>query len=535
MSAPTSPGPPAPSSSNPQIATGPVPVAAGPAPAPAALTTQDPPRLLDFLAGLPALIAAFGTMAILAASVATPPRAADYEIEYESRLARGDIPGAMVCLRRAVALNPTDENRWKMVLLCARTGDIAKADTIARSLVPPDDASNKDGYPAAHLYIAKRLMGDPASFSQNAALALRKILSNLQKYIALSQKAYHTQDVKEGKGLLGEFYARTGQLKEARPLLEETAGEDPKRLFLLGAICDEPSINDPNKAVTHYDAAIKAAIAKVKFQPNDLSARYYWAMSLRNLKKFEESLQVLAQGLEVHKDERVQQDLHRLMAETCLLWVITVPSLPDKASSDKMFISRIKLVERLLNDDPKSRDFLGILARLMEGTGKEADEAKKILNRMVATAQSPGMAHFFLGNDAWRRNEFEVARTHWEEAFKLEPKMAIIANNLAFILANRDPTDPKRALGIVDQAMSVPMTNLDLKAQLVGTRGQVLTKLERWKEALTDLESALRAGQNTPGIHSALAETYKHLEMPDLAAEHKKISDDLKKPKPAAK
>ena len=83
--------------------------------------------------------------------------------------------------------------------------------------------------------------------------------------------------------------------------------------------------------------------------------------------------------------------------------------------------------------------------------------------------------------------------------------------------------------------MSVAVTNPNLKAQLLGTRGQILTKMGRWKEALTDLESALRAGQKTPGIHSALAETYEHLGMPDLAAEHKKIIDELNKPKPAAK
>ena len=57
------------------------------------------------------------------------------------------------------------------------------------------------------------------------------------------------------------------------------------------------------------------------------------------------------------------------------------------------------------------------------------------------------------------------------------------------------------------------------------TRGQILAKMGRWKEALVDLEIALRAMVGNRGLHRALAEVYQHLDQPSLAAEHRRIAE----------
>ncbi len=62
------------------------------------------------------------------------------------------------------------------------------------------------------------------------------------------------------------------------------------------------------------------------------------------------------------------------------------------------------------------------------------------------------------------------------------------------------------------------------------TRGHILMKLERWQDALADLELALRGREDNPGVHEALATVYDKLDMPEIAARHRRLAEG-KRPK----
>ena len=112
---------------------------------------------------------------------------------------------------------------------------------------------------------------------------------------------------------------------------------------------------------------------------------------------------------------------------------------------------------------------------------------------------------------------------HWEAAFALNDRLPLVVNNLAWLLAYKEPTNPKRALELIDHALSTEL-NKTLLPVYHGTRGQILNKLDRSKEAVKELEMALGARINTPGIHDGLAVAYDKLGMPDMAAEHRKAA-----------
>ena len=57
------------------------------------------------------------------------------------------------------------------------------------------------------------------------------------------------------------------------------------------------------------------------------------------------------------------------------------------------------------------------------------------------------------------------------------------------------------------------------------TRGLILVKMKRWKDALPDLEFALRADLGRPELHRALARVYDNLQMPEVATEHKRLAE----------
>jgi len=92
-----------------------------------------------------------------------------------------------------------------------------------------------------------------------------------------------------------------------------------------------------------------------------------------------------------------------------------------------------------------------------------------------------------------------------------------VLNNLAWVLADSpDPKELERALELIDEALK----NGRAKPNYRGTRGRILLRLERWKEAVAYLEAALARAPDTSSTHQDLAKAYSRLGLQDLAAEH---------------
>jgi predicted Zn-dependent protease len=100
------------------------------------------------------------------------------------------------------------------------------------------------------------------------------------------------------------------------------------------------------------------------------------------------------------------------------------------------------------------------------------------------------------------------------------PKMSMVANNLAWLLTFSEPHDYPRALQIMDELLK----HFPDSPVFHETRGEVLVKLGRWHDAVTDLEYALPWHKDNPRTHSALAQAYAALGMKDLAAEHQRLA-----------
>jgi predicted Zn-dependent protease len=94
----------------------------------------------------------------------------------------------------------------------------------------------------------------------------------------------------------------------------------------------------------------------------------------------------------------------------------------------------------------------------------------------------------------------------------------MFANNLAWLLAAGEKPDLPRALTIINQVLERwPGEPLYRE-----TRGEILVKLQRWKDALPDLQGATVVKPDDAKLHKMLAETYEHLDAPGLAAEHRR-------------
>jgi predicted Zn-dependent protease len=97
----------------------------------------------------------------------------------------------------------------------------------------------------------------------------------------------------------------------------------------------------------------------------------------------------------------------------------------------------------------------------------------------------------------------------------------VIANNLALALTAGNSPELARALSLVNLALDHAPGDVNFR----DTRGRILARMGKWKEALPDLEAALTQRANQPELHRTLAETYDHLGVTAMAAEHKRLAE----------
>src|SRR5262249_53189687 len=131
--------------------------------------------------------------------------------------------------------------------------------------------------------------------------------------------------------------------------------------------------------------------------------------------------------------------------------------------------------------------------------------------------------HFALGVDAWQNGRAHEAQLHWERAFQLAPDIPVLANNLAWLLYQTDANQLSKALDLVNLAIAKAPQETNFR----DTRGHILVKMGRFKDALPDLEAALPRSPNSANLHRTLAEVYAQLELPAMAAEHERLAREL--------
>lgn len=125
-----------------------------------------------------------------------------------------------------------------------------------------------------------------------------------------------------------------------------------------------------------------------------------------------------------------------------------------------------------------------------------------------------------LGTAAALESDWPTAQTMLEQALNGNDHNPVAWNNLAFVMLKRGK-DYDQALIASNSAIDSKPTNFHFRE----TRGQILVKLKRWKDAIPDLEFALNGIPESHDIHAALAEAYAAIGDKTLAKAHQQYSN----------
>jgi predicted Zn-dependent protease len=140
-----------------------------------------------------------------------------------------------------------------------------------------------------------------------------------------------------------------------------------------------------------------------------------------------------------------------------------------------------------------------------------------MFERLVESSDTPLPIVAALGAAAAVENDVPRARLLLRRVVDEDPKHAVAWNNYAWALSREPETDLPKALEAANQALELVPDEFRFRE----TRGQILLALERWQEAVDDLEFALNGMPDMVAIHASLATAYEHLGQTELAAIHR--------------
>ena len=458
-------------------------------------------RTRDLIFGLPAIIVLTG-VAGLGAEVWIKTRSLNsiYLTKAHQAMGRDEYNVAEVYLQRILNNSSTNTSQAEFGLgeVFEETGREERAQWLFRKLAPDD----KRGYSPAHrkraVWLAEKITSKSTS-EEIRQLRWHLSLANEQRTptVARAWSAY---------------YLALNQTQPAIEWLEKAVSEYPELGLLLGQLY--LSRQEVEAARSSYISASDFLRKRLNKDPENTAVRVTFANTLLKLGELSECEAVLEVGMKLDPDGPYKQLLaslytnrHDMMAK-------------QKGTTVSLLL---KHLHKALSYDP---NFSPAYERLVSyGKAKvEGEESlEEILNEVIARGEEPGLAHFAMSILKFNEREIKSAKWHLERAHRLLPKMPFVSNNLAWILSTEEPVDYERALALIQPAVE----SFPEEPRLLDTRATILMKLERWEEALDDLEHALR-NQLIPTeqieLHKKLAIVCDKINQPGLAEKHRKLA-----------
>lgn len=429
-----------------------------------------------------------------------------YVLAHETAMANGDIRTAEFCLRKQMQLSPErPEPQFELGLLAYKSGDLAKAQSLIAPLAPVD----AEGFAPAHFWVASTILND-----RNTPLNAERIQTAL-RHMQISVR----KDSRNARAnqLLAELLTRTGRLEEAIPYYEVASSEFPETRLALG----EYFLNrgEKDRGVRECRRAAEEFQKIVTEAPHDVQGRLRWSRSVLLTGDTQQAMEILQAGLALNGDNNDTSPDKQLLKKAAAR-VLVSAARANAAKGAKNFAAVAECLEQAVSYAPDDPAVTHELAFLFQSDPALAKQLRPLLVDALAAGRAPALVHAIFGTEASLQGNLKQARIHFERAVELNPSLGDVVNNLAWAWANGDDPDLEKALLLSDSAVQMKPQHAEYRE----TRGQILAKMQRWEDALKDLEFAVRTLHGRPELHQTLASVYEALQMTPLAQKHRELA-----------
>lgn len=305
-----------------------------------------------------------------------------------------------------------------------------------------------------------------------------------------------------------------GDLQAAYQTLEPIANSDPDTNYLV--IVMEKELGWEQLASRRAARMIESNLQLLAKAPDQLDRRMQTARLMVFLEHTAEAASTLEEGLEWTKSAADQSRLLRGLADCHAL---IADQLDHSTADSALLMQRFQHLQKAVLYDPSSPAVIDAVLRACIEASSSEDDPIRTLREAIVDGVSADAAHFILGTVALYEGNAREALDHLEIAVQSNPNISGILNNLAYAICQQENPDLERALRLCDAAVKTSPEN----AYARETRGQVYLKMQRWTEAIADLEFALRTAELQALARPGLVLAYDALGQADIADLHRQM------------
>jgi predicted Zn-dependent protease len=424
-------------------------------------------------------------------------RAAQYQQVVNASLGAKDFKKANVALGTLIDLDPENLTyRYQFAGVQEELGHPEYANELVERL-----AVTKQHGPSAMAILGKQFDFQKLAEWSPETHAKFKLLSDI------AIKGTGGSELDSAKLMRAQYQVSTGSYQEALRSFAELA--ERRGEFALTAAVLSNQLGDETQRSIFGERSIRFYEEKLKVDAADIAVRMQLAKALLLMQREEAAAKILEEGYAVTKNE----GLRSATAEAFAIWA---KRLGRESKEPQTLIRRLNLVESALLLAPNNGAVIEASVNLIMECRENQNEEVRLVRAALMRGVSPVGSHFIQGTLALMNGKFEEGKTHLELATKLGAQTPGILNNLAVAIAGMPDPNLEQALELSNAAIR-QMPN---HAYMHETRGQILIKLERWQDAIVDLELALSARELRPAIYPSLAQAYRALGNEQLAADY---------------
>ncbi len=435
----------------------------------------------------------------------TQNRVSRYRALFDESVKSRDFEVATVVLRSLMDSSPSNlELRYQQALLEQLRGNTSSAIEQMSDLA----SSSQHGMAAMWMISQGCQLQELKKWSEQEHARFRE-------WIEIGLSNLEGENLLSAKVLMFSYLAEVGAFSDAARLIGEVVPARPELGLAAATLCR--SQHDVAGAAKYAGIAERHFAAELSRKPTDLNARVNLARVLMVQSKFEQAAKLLNDGYRLTNDTR----LASVTGEALLVWS---NHLGAEDFDSKNLVKRLQILHAAIGVAPSDPAVGSAIAQLIIDCRDSSLPEVIRLKEALLSGAAPVSTHFIRGTLALLDNRVAEAKTHLELAYQLEPNVPAILNNLAIALVEIEGSDLEQARSLVDMAIGKQPNH----AYFLETRGQIHLKMQRWQEAIADLEAALEAKELRPAIYPSLALAYEKTGATELTQVYRKLALEVR-------
>ncbi|MCC9601596.1 hypothetical protein LOC67_13645 [Stieleria sp. JC731] len=416
---------------------------------------------------------------------------------------KDDFPTAEIVIRRQLEAEPENlELLHRFAWVRNAQNETEEATRIMRKLV------QRGHVPAARWLLQNEMLGKKwTDFDEEQLDEAGLILETLTE---ADKKDLNLKKMYADYTIFRQRYATAiemlNELSQAEPLLGLKAAELSRR------------IGDTDQAELLAEKTLETVQEMQKDSPMDANLAFMVARNLLFLDRYSEAIRALNRSLAIAQAPQEKKLLTLALGDAIVAYVNFIEQSPTDTVSERLRV--MKMLELAIQIAPNNPRVVTMLADHVLANLDETNEEIISVRNGLVKGSPLWISHFIKGTAALMKDDQKNAELHLGLAADLseDRKSAAVLNNLAVALAMREEPDLERAYTVSDEAIKLAGS---ASPHFYETRGQILYRLERFRDAITDLERALPAPSLKLNAHRMLAKCYDEVGDSELAQQHR--------------